>query len=68
MYARTYVSVTLSIVHLRSRPGKISDPMCITQRWDDVFRAMEDREDSTAGPLQHMYLAESSAEASAERS
>ena len=29
---------------------------------------MEDREDSAAGPLQRMYLAESSAEASAERS
>ena len=33
---------------------------------DDVF--LEDREDSAAGPLQRMYLAESSAEVSAERS
>ena len=31
------------------------------------FSAMEDREDSAAGPLQRTYLAESSAETSAER-
>ena len=32
------------------------------------FLAMEDGEDSTAGPLQRTYLAESSVEMSAERS
>ena len=32
------------------------------------FLAMEDGEDSAAGPLQRTYLAESSAELSAERS
>ena len=32
------------------------------------FLATEDGEDSAAGPSQHTYLAESSAEASAERS
>ena len=68
MYVHTYVSVTLRNVNLRSRPGRISDPTYITQRWDDVFWATEDREDSAAGPSQRTYLAESSAEASAERS
>ena len=45
---------------------------CITRgrrsRRGGRFLAMEDREDSAAGPSQRTYLAESSAETSAERS
>ena len=53
-------------VNLRSRPGRISDTMCITRRRDYIFLVTEDGEDSAAGPLPRTYLAESSAEASAE--
>ena len=61
-------AVSLRNGNLKSCPGRISDTTCITQ-WDDVFFfATEDGEDSTVAPLQRMYLAESSAEASAERS
>ena len=60
--------VPLRNVNLRSRPGRISDTTCITRRRrDDVF-GDGGREDSAAGPSQHTYLAESSAEASTERS
>ena len=59
--------VVLRNVNLRSRPGRISDTTCITRRRDDIL-ATEEGEDSAAGPLQRMYLAESGAEASAERS
>ena len=34
--------------------------------WERGFLAMEDGEDSASGSLQHTYLAESSAETSAE--
>ena len=68
-------------MNLRSRLGRISDTTCIVWTGsktipralhDDVgtrfFLATEDGagEDSAAGPLQHTYLTESSAEASAE--
>ena len=67
-YVRTYVTVTLRNVNLRSRPGRISDTTCITRRRrDDVF-GDGGREDSAAGPSQRTYLAESSAEANTERS
>ena len=76
-YVCMYVSVTLRNVNLqyrlgmsiscqRSRPGRILDTTCITQR--RRFLAMEDGEDCAAGPLQHTYLAKLSAEVSAERS
>ena len=76
-YIRTYVSVTLRNVNLRqrlgmsvwgrwSRPGKMLDTTCITRWHRDDFFGDEDGENSAAGPLQCTYLAESSAEASAE--
>ena len=81
-YVRTYVLVTLRNVNLQSRSecqfaltlrnSSVTD-MCITQgsqrRMElggQHFLAMEDEQDSTAGPLQCTYLAKSSAETSAE--
>ena len=57
-------AVALRNVNLRSRPGRISDTTCIRRH----FLVTEDGDDSSAGSLQCMYLVESSAEASAERS
>ena len=61
-------------LHSRSRIGRHRET-CIMQgrRWRTelggrCLLAMEDREDSTVGPSQRTYLAESSAETSAERS
>ena len=61
-------AVSLRNVNLRSRPGRISDTTCITRRRRYAFFGEEDGVDSAAGRLQRTYLAESSAEASAERS
>ena len=54
---------------MRLRPGRIPDTTCISTRRhrDDVF-GDGGRENSAAGPSQRTYLAESSAEANAERS
>ena len=67
---RMYMSVTLRIVTLKSRQGRISDTMHMhyTTLGRHLFLPMEDGEDSAAGPLQHTHLTESSAETSAEHS
>ena len=67
---RMYVSVTLRNVTLRSRQGRILATIHVhyTTSGRHLFLAMEDGEDSVAGPLQHTHLAESSAELSAEHS
>ena len=54
--------VALRNVNLESHPRRISDTMGIRCH----FLATEDGEDSSAEPLQCMYLVESSAEASTE--
>ena len=60
------MSVTLRNVNLRSHPGRISVSYMTTS--GRRFLATKDGEDSAVGPSQRTYLAESSAEASAERS
>ena len=55
--------VALRNVNLRSRPGRMHYTTSGLR-----FLATEEGEDSAAGPLQCMYLAESGAEASAEHS
>ena len=70
-YVHTYVSVTLKNVNLRSTVMPRQDigyHVHCTTTSRRCFLATEDGEDSVAGPLQHTYLVESSAEASAEHS
>ena len=71
MYIRTYVAVTLRNVNLRSCLGMSicahTQESGVTETCITCMRMlMEDGEDSAGGPLQRTYLAESSAETSAE--